>query len=195
MSSTQPRSCTVYSGHGEPTVSMMELVSPDEPPCSPTGAEAVPLMTIASRDLVCARPDLDIAEVVRLMIRNRVGCVPVVDERRHPIGVITKFDIVEQIEAMLRSSSDGSPLPPDLAARNADEIMLPLAFTLDENATIAHAAAMMTSEDVHHVLVVSTSGQLVGIASSKDIVSWLVQNDAMVLEPAVATWRPVDETC
>lgn len=197
MASTQVRRCTVYGGRGEPHVLAMELVAPEELVHVSTKADDVPLMAIASRDLVCARPDLEIADVVRLMIRHRVGCIPVVDERRHPVGVITKFDIVEQIDAMLRSAADGSPLPSDLAARNADEIMLPLAFTLDENATIAHAAAMMTTEDVHHVLVVSTAGQLIGVVSSKDIASWLADNDEIVTKRAVAIWRPndIDETC
>jgi CBS domain-containing protein len=197
MASTQVRRCTVYGGRGEPHILAMELVTPHEPVQVHTGAGDIPLMTIASRDLVCARPDLDIAEVVRLMIRHHVGCIPVVDERRHPVGVITKFDIVEQIDAMLRSVANGSPLPADLSARNADEIMLPLAFTLDEQASIAHAAAMMTSEDVHHVLVVGANGQLIGIVSSKDIASWLVANDHLETEHAVATWRPgdTDEAC
>jgi CBS-domain-containing membrane protein len=33
---------------------------------------------------------------------------------------------------------------------------------------------MMTCEDLHHVLVVSPSGSLVGVVSSKDIVTWLI---------------------
>ncbi len=54
-----------------------------------TTADRIPLRDIMSRELVCARPDLEISKVVWLMVRNNVGCVPVVDERRHPIGVIT----------------------------------------------------------------------------------------------------------
>jgi len=157
MVTQQPsvRRCTVYHGHGDPHVQSMELSPAEEPPPhEPTVADRVPVTRVMCRDLVCARPDLDVASVVSLMIKNRVGCIPVVDARRRPIGVITKFDLVEQIEAFMRSVSDGSPVPRDLAARTADELLLPLAFTLDDNATVAHAAAMMSCEDLHHVLVV-----------------------------------------
>jgi CBS domain-containing protein len=88
--------------------------------------------------------------------------------------MITKFDIVEQLDAFLQSANDGSPMPIDLVARTADEVMMPLALTLAADSSIAEAAAMMTSEDLHHVMVVSETGALVGVVSSKDIVTWLV---------------------
>jgi CBS domain-containing protein len=57
--------------------------------------------------------------------------------------------------------------------------MMPLAMTLDEHATVAHAAAMMATEDMHHVIVVSDHAQLVGVVSTKDITNWLVENDRL----------------
>jgi CBS domain-containing protein len=71
-------------------------------------------------------------------------------------------------------------MPIDLAPRDADEVMMPIALVLDETATVAHAAAMMALEDTHHVLVVRETGELVGVVSSKDIVKWLVDNDGLV---------------
>jgi CBS domain-containing protein len=71
--------------------------------------------------------------------------------------------------------------------------MLPLAITLDQSATVAHAAAMMSCEDLHHVLVVGDSGELVGVVSSKDVVNWLVSNDELLGMPhdhPVVKWRP-----
>ncbi|HVK86199.1 MAG TPA: CBS domain-containing protein [Kofleriaceae bacterium] len=125
------------------------------------------------RNLVCARPDLDIEAVIALMVDNHLGCIPVIDDQRRPIGVITKFDVVEQVHAFMRSEANGSPLPIDLAARTAEEVMMPLALTLHEAASVADAAMMMTEEDLHHVLVVSTTGILLGVVSSKDIVTWV----------------------
>jgi CBS-domain-containing membrane protein len=196
MTTLQPsvRRCTVYHGHGQPYVQSMELGRTEEPPPhEPTIADRVPVSRVMSRDLVCARPDLDAAAVVALMLENHVGCIPVVDQRRRPIGVITKLDLVEQIEALLRSLRDGCPMPGELAARTAEELMLPLAITLGENATVAHAAAMMTCEDLHHVLVVGASGEIVGVVSSKDVVNWLVKNDELLgrtHDHPVAHWRP-----
>lgn len=135
------------------------------------------------RDLVCARPDLEVHAVVRLMIEHRVGCIPVVDQRRRPIGVITKFDLVEHLDASMRATTEGLPLPADVLARSAEDVMMPLALTLPEQATVAHAASMIAEEGMHHVLVVSTDGVLVGVVSTRDIVMWLAENDGLISDP------------
>jgi CBS domain-containing protein len=175
------RCCRIYQRQGE--AETHALAAPPTARASGlhgSGAEEVELRHVMCRDLVCARPDLDIQAVINLIVQNHFGCIPVVDEQRRPIGMITKFDIVEQVDAFLRSASNGSPLPIDLAARTADEVMMPIALTLQETASVADAASMMTCEDMHHVLVVSPAGALVGVVSSKDIVTWLVRNDGLM---------------
>lgn len=173
------RRCTVYDGRGDPCAESLDLESRAEPAPrrSPTIADQIPLSQIMSGDVICARADLEIGAVVGLMMNHHVGCIPVVDDMRRPIGMITKFDIVEQLDAFMRSVGNGSPMPADLAARTADELMMPLAITLPENATVATAAAMMAAEDLHHVAITNARGKLVGVVSTKDITNWLVEND------------------
>lgn len=168
----------IYRGRGtEPeTVPIPKLGAPSEQ-LPRVSATAVPLHQIMSRDVICARPDLDIRVVVDLMIRHHIGCVPIVDERQRPIGIITKSDVVEHVHATLACACDCGPLPEDLQARTADDLMMPLAFTLSAYATVAHAAMMMTSEDTHHVMVVSPDEELVGVVSARDIVTWVVHSD------------------
>lgn len=172
------RRCTVYRRRGESQVSF-EAVGRSHSARQPTIADRVLLGDIMSRELICAKPDLEIATVVRLIVQHRVGCIPVVDDRRRPIGVITKFDIVDQLDATMQSVGGGSPLPSELSARQAEEVMMPIALVLDVHATVAHAAAIMALEDTHHVMVIREGGELAGIVSSKDIVKWLVTNDAL----------------
>lgn len=174
------RRCTIFRGRGEAVVQTVDLAEDRELPIGRMGVAArTPIRRIMSRDLICARADLAIGAVIELMVERHIGCIPVVDELRRPIGVITKWDVVEQVGAAMRCCPDGSPLPVDLAPRVAEEVMMPLALTLDEDATVGSAAAMMTLEDTHHVLVVSTAGTLVGVVSAKDIVRWLVENDGL----------------
>ena len=116
------------------------------------------------------RPDIGVATVIELMIDHRIGCVPGVDDRRRPIGVITKHDVVEQLAAFMHARAHGVELPGDIAARTADELMLPLALTIGHHGSLAIAATMMAVEGIHHVLVVDDDSRLVGVVSSKDIV-------------------------
>ena len=138
----------------------------------PTIADLVPLTEIMSRSLTCARRDLGADRVAELMVANHIGCVPVVEEPGRPIGMITKQDFVEQLVTIDRT---------DKTPRTAGELMMPLAITLPETATVAHAAAMMASEDIHHLPIVDLEGRLIGVVSSMDIVRWLARNDGFTV--------------
>lgn len=132
---------------------------------SRTGADQIPVTEIMTRHVVCAYPDLGLSALLEVMIQERLGCVPVVNEGGQPIGMVTKLDIVEHLVGGARRLS---PLVAD--------VMMPLAITLDDNATVAHAAALMASEDMHHVMIVSDR-RLVGIVSTMDVTRWLAHND------------------
>lgn len=131
-----------------------------------TIADKVPVTEIMTRHVVCASPDLPLETLIAVMVSERLGCVPVVDERGHPLGMVTKFDIVEQL------------VQPSRTAPLVADIMMPLAITLTDNATVAHAAALMASEDMHHVMIVSDR-RLVGVVSTLDVTRWLADNDGI----------------
>lgn len=130
----------------------------------PTIAGLVPVTDIMTRDVVSASPESPLRAVLELVVKSYLGCVPIVDDDACPVGMITKRDLVE---------------PGAAASRVAADAMMPLAFTLDERATVAHAAALMASEGLHHVPIVSAKGRLVGLVSSLDIVRWLARNDGV----------------
>jgi CBS domain-containing protein len=167
----------VYRGHGTHTERSLSCVDPD-PRLGrvPTIADRVPVTQIMTRTVTCARRDLDVTRLVELMVGHHIGCVPVVEEPGRPIGMVTKADIVEQVLAHDRNESD-SPSARSLVPCTAGELMMPLAFTLGERATIAHAAALMACEDFHHVPICDDAGRMIGIVSSMDIVRWLARND------------------
>jgi len=129
-----------------------------------TGAEDVPVRDIMTRSIVCAHPDLPVAALLGVMIGERLGCVPVVNEDDQPIGMVTKLDVVEHLVA--------SPPPPDALVR---DLMMPLAITLDDDASVAHAATLMAGEDMHHVMIVS-GRRLVGIVSTMDVTRWIAEH-------------------
>lgn len=139
---------------------------------TPTNADSVSVTEIMTRNVVCARPRLPVTSLARLMIRNHISCVPIVDERGHPRGMVTKSDLIE----LLDTEGPGSP---SLASRTAADIMMPLAITLDDRATVAHAASMMAIEGFHHVMIVGRTGALVGLVSSQDVVRWIVEHDRL----------------
>lgn len=135
-------------------------------------ADSVPITAIMTRNVVCAKQRLPVKTIVKLMIRNHISCIPVIDERGRPRGMVTKSDLIEILEDVDARF--------EVETRTAEEVMMPLAITLDDNATVAHAASMMALEGFHHVMVVGKSGVLVGVVSSQDVVRWIVENDKLI---------------
>lgn len=145
----------------------------DEPPQVPSIADLVPVTDIMTRGIVCARRELPAEAVVELVLQHRLGCLPVIEDPGRPVGMITRVDLVEQLLG-------GGERP-----TTANELMLPLAITLGERATVAHAAALMAIEGVHHIPIVDGFGRMIGLVSSLDIVRWLAVNDGFGLAYAL----------
>ena len=155
------QTCRIYTGAGELEATRSRPCEQNAMPRMPTIADRIPVTAIMARDLVCARPELSVGALTDLLVKNHIGCVPIVDDRGRPKGIVTKLDLVERTQPAL----------------TAGEVMMPLAITLNTHATIAHAAAMMAVEDFHHLMVVGTDHVLVGVVSTMDIVRWLARND------------------
>jgi acetoin utilization protein AcuB len=54
---------------------------------------AIEIAEVMHRSVKTATPDMPIAEAATLMVDNRIGGLPVVDESGHVLGVITETDI------------------------------------------------------------------------------------------------------
>ncbi len=156
--------CRVYAAEGQLQTTRTHSVARRAMPRSRTVADTIPVTEIMARDLVCARPDLSLKALTELMVKNHIGCIPIVDEAGHPVGIVTKLDLVD-------------PRHPGVTA---NDVMMPLAITLNQHATIAHAAAVMGLEDFHHVMVVAADHTLIGVVSTMDIARWLARNDGFM---------------
>lgn len=157
----------------------------------PSAADQIPVTAVMTTEVVCVRSDLSIEALAALFVDLNITGAPVVDDRGHPIGVVSKSDLVradlestETGEALRdeESMEHGFHLEPSSRGRVSD-IMMPIAFTVPENATLSHAAALMAYEGVHRVPVISGDGTVVGIVSAMDVVRWLASNDGYLIPP------------
>lgn len=171
--------CTHGAGRthgGKPSVVCLHPAArgPDKPPRPvrlPSPAELTLLSQIMTRDVVCVTPDLPVETLVALLIERNISAVPVVDAVGRPVGVVSKTDLVRYYH----DEYD--------AGGTAADLMMAMAFTLTEESPIAHAAALMAVEGVHHLPVVDGNGKVVGIVSTLDVVRWLAHHDGFVVPP------------
>ncbi len=52
------------------------------------------------RNVVCTGENTTLSKAAQLMLANRLGCLPVIDNERHVVGIVTTTDLIRYIAAM-----------------------------------------------------------------------------------------------
>lgn len=110
-----------------------------------------PVITIKDTDTVLAAS--------KLMKKNEIGCVVVVDKAGKPLGLMTERDVVRKVAAL-------DLLPSKVKASNS---MTKPPATIDASANVTDAAKKMREMKVRRLVVIQ-GGKLEGIITSNDIV-------------------------
>lgn len=145
-------------------------------------------------DVVCVSPDLAVEALTAMILERNISGAPVVDAAGRPVGVVSKTDLIREQQAAgddqeterLVTRRQGFESGPGFHAERitratVGEIMMPIAFTLPETASVSRAAALMALEGVHRVPVISEEGKVVGILSAMDILRWLAETEGYLV--------------
>jgi CBS domain-containing protein len=147
-----------------PAAQHAALVELMKQPLFSSAADRTPLSEVMTRDVVCVLPDLRLADLTELFLVKNISGAPVVDGACRPLGVVSKTDLVGGF-------AEGATVA---------DVMMPVAFTLPESATVSRAAALMAFEGIHRIPIVSSENRVIGIISSLDVARWLAQNDGYI---------------
>lgn len=131
--------------------------------------DVVDLMTT---DVIAVAPDTAIRDAARLMFRNRVSGLPVVDPMDRLQGIITEADFLRLEVA--REEGSGTPYE-----RVAD-VMTKGVVTVDRDIPVHEVAKIMCVQDIKRVPVVDDEGRVVGIISRSDIVALFTRPDEVI---------------
>ena len=143
---------------------------------------------VMTRDVVSVRLDTPMRDVVNALGDHGVSGVPVLDMRRHVVGVVTEADL------MVEQAAVGGVVGPAMRhrlqrqavtgamARTAAELMTSPAVTLEPGARLTAAAATMARRGVKRLPVVDDDQQLIGIISRRDVLSVYRRSDAELAE-------------
>lgn len=119
-----------------------------------------------NRQTVTAERSMEISEIARMMRREHVGTVVVVERRdnvEYPVGIVTDRDLV--IEVLAQS------LAPETVT--VGDIMSSDLVTARENDNFWHTLDRMSARGVRRLLVVDEKGALVGILTVDDVLTAL----------------------
>lgn len=127
---------------------------------------AAPVVGYMNRELHVARADSPIEELARAMHGRGISGIPIVDDRRQLIGVVTRTDLIKLglLQAGNRPSNSVMPLP----HRKASEVMTHRPLEINSTTSLRAAAELMVARDVHR-LFVTEHGMLAGVLCAVDL--------------------------
>ena len=133
---------------------------------------------VMARDVVTVTPETPVADVMNLLIGKLFKAVPVVDEARRVVGLISDGDLIARGGAQQRMSVaerlDTGMLAAQLAeirrtGKTARDVMTSPVITVHEEASLARAVSLMTEQKLKRLPVVDANQRLVGILSRVDV--------------------------
>lgn len=114
---------------------------------------------LMTNDPACCTPDTPLPEVARLMVERDCGEIPVLDENRKPVGVVTDRDIT------CRTVAEGKN-PLELTAKDC---MSSPVVTVTPETSVDDCCKAMEENQVRRVPVVDESGACCGMVSQADV--------------------------
>ena len=153
-------------------------------------AASTPISDIMTKNVVTVSSDTSIDALLWVLLSKGFGGVPVVDDEVL-VGIVTSSDL---LRSQLRDEGEALPwgdpeldvvgLPLDardfsvhtLAGLTAADVMTPVVLALPPGAPIAMAAALMSLEGIHRVVVLD-GDEICGLVSSLDILRWLARSE------------------
>ena len=114
-------------------------------------------------DVVHARPDSSVGDLVILLREHNLGAVVVSPDGRQVTGIVSERDVVRHLD-------DES----DLLSRPLSAIMTTEVRCCTGSDTVEDLMGVMTERRIRHLPVVDESNALVGIVSIGDLVKWQI---------------------
>lgn len=143
---------------------------------------------IMTKEVLTVKADTSVNDVAKLLGRANVSGVPVVDDERHVVGIITELDLLIrntrlEMPRFIQVLDFGRiPLEWPGHARErmqqmlgtlASDVMSSPVVTVGPDMSVEDLAELMLKRRVNPVPVVDAAGQLMGIVSRADIVDMM----------------------
>ena len=119
-------------------------------------------------------PSTTVTDAVRTMNRHGIGCLMVLDGER-TVGIFTERDVLTRVIEHGR----------DPAATAVADVMSQNPVSIDHEATLEDAMAVMRNRRFRHLAVTGPGGKLCGLLSINDLIGWLVEDREHEIEQLV----------
>jgi CBS domain-containing membrane protein len=140
-------------------------------------AQQIPVSGVMTTNVVTVTPDANVHEVATLLSENRISGLPVVDDKKRVVGLISEADVLSMtgvarghtIKDVIRHIL-GEPVTKQRHGETVRDFMTSPAVTIAPDADIREAARILDEKRIKRLPVVDKEQTLLGIVSRADIV-------------------------
>ena len=111
------------------------------------------------QDVCFVKPDCNIYDAARIMNENHIGCIPICNDEKNVVGVLTDRDIVLRSVACDKNAKT-TPV---------SEIMTTNVYTCKSEQDIEDAQYLMEQNQIRRIPIVDNTNKMVGILSTGDL--------------------------
>ena len=141
---------------------------------------------VMTADPATVTPATPLKDVADILVRQRIGAVPVVTPQGRMAGVVTEVDLLRKEQ--LQRDPDGrhsAHLPyrirRDIAtAETAGELMNRYPATAPAGTSVPEAARLMDRHETRFLLVTSEDGKLLGVVTARDLLRVFLRPDVAI---------------
>jgi len=131
----------------------------------------MPVRLYMTREPASVGRDTPLEEVAEMLERRRISAMPVVDERRRTVGVISRRDL---LRVGVLTVPEGRRVPEwRLPDQRAGDVMSSRVFAVAPSTSVAEAAAHMLDNHIHRVFV-EVDRELRGVLTTRDVMQVIV---------------------
>lgn len=137
---------------------------------------------IMTKDVLTVKPEATVEELARVLMEHKISGVPVVDDNRHLIGIVTENDLIRKNKRLhiptvirlfdafiLLGSGRMEEEIRKMAAITVNDICTKKVLSITEGTSLEEIATIMAEQHIH-LLPVLRDGAVVGIVGKADMV-------------------------
>lgn len=146
---------------------------------------------VMTTNVVAVRPEMPVNAIAALLLERHISAVPVIDDERRVVGIVSEGDLVRREETAPRPSwwlaifGDPEKLAREFArshGQRAKDVMSREVVTVSEETPLGEIAALLEKHRIKRVPVLR-DGRLVGIVSRADVLRGLVARGLKPVSP------------
>jgi CBS domain-containing protein len=142
---------------------------------------------VMTRRMVTATTNTPIRQIARLLAIHRVTAVPIVDDDRRVLGVVSEADLLPKVSTAGSGDTRSSRRrgAGKIAGTTAADVMTTRPLTVPADAPLSVAAMKMEHRNAERLLVIGEDGSLLGVVSRADVLRPLTRPDTAIRDDVI----------